>query len=229
MSEIIESTALVPANESQGNPISLLGDINITDFSEYLYEFSQGGKTVVDLNAHGIRHLAMMLHVSIEETEVSETSDGKAWLVKARATNVRFGTSYESAVVQAKFYRPKRGETEPRADHQALEKALTRAQRNAMRGLIPTDMIKRLILKAVEEGKAKQSAIIQAKNKCRAEMKRQKESLESLGISPAEVYEYAVQVNGDPETWGEGTWDELSTAVQDVENSFLHDLVNSGE
>ena len=225
MSDIIEGTALVSSTEIQGNPISLLGDIDITDFSEYLYEFSQGGKTVVDLNAHGVRHLAMMLHISIESTDVQETSDGKGWVVKAKAKNVRFGTCYESAVFQSKFYGAKRGDAEPRPDHQSLEKAMTRAQRNAIRGLIPTDMIKRLIQKAVAEGQAKQSAIIQAKDKCRTEMKRQKESLESHGISIAAVYEYTVQVKGDPETWAAEDWNELAAAVQDVRNSFLLDLV----
>ena len=106
----------------------------------YLEEVPFGGKKQYVLSADGIRHVAQMMGISIINCSIEER-DG-FFYAEAVAHDPHTGARALGKVRQSLVY-GKQG----RPDPHAYEKANTRAQRNALRSLIP---YKRIVTACVE-------------------------------------------------------------------------------
>lgn len=106
---------------------------------EFVYSFPQGGKQVTGLSWAGVKEVARQVGgIVIEEMKIMESEDRKSYRVLARAKdlktkNVIFGVAEQSKIFLG------------RPDSFALPKAVSKAQRNAIRALIPEVFIKKMM------------------------------------------------------------------------------------
>lgn len=104
-------------------------------------------------------------------------------------------------------------------DPNALEKASRRGNRNALRQMIPTQLLKKLIESAIREGKAKQSAISEAQKRCTAAYEQ---NAAALGMSKREVFAAAQSAWGESDTWTVSEWNTLAEAMNDADNFHIY-------
>jgi len=117
-----------------------------------VYQFKQGGRIVTGVSYTGIKEIAY--NISLEtgreiNTEIIEShEDENNYYMTMRATHKGVGSRL-GAAVQSKTYQ--RGGIDPFA----YTKILSKAQRNALRSVLPENALKVFLEKAKESGKIK--------------------------------------------------------------------------
>ena len=104
---------------------------------DYVYSFKQGGKTVEGLTLAGINEAANR-RGGIQVDDVQYEERDHSWLATAKATDTVTGSSRYGAYEQ-----PKRMGN--REDPHAFTKAIHKAQRNAVKQLLPVTVIKEVL------------------------------------------------------------------------------------
>lgn len=104
---------------------------------DYVYSFKQGGKTVEGLTLAGINEAANR-RGGIQVDDVQYEEREQSWLAIAKATDTVTGSSRYGAYEQAK----RMGN---RDDPFAFTKAVHKAQRNAVKQLLPVAVIKEVL------------------------------------------------------------------------------------
>lgn len=157
----MDSNQLVP----QGNdPFALmerideqqvLDEIKGRAIEALVYEIRQGGQTITGLSLCGVREVARMMNVNgrarigISDREPIITENDEYFEVKVFAADTQNGGGYWGIKRQPKKY------TNGSINQFALEQALAKAQRNALRGLIPEYFAREMIDAFRTSGKAK--------------------------------------------------------------------------
>ena len=100
---------------------------------DYVYSFKQGGKVVEGLTLAGINEAANR-RGGIEVAEIEYTERDQSWLAVAKATDCITGSSRYGACEQ-----PKSAGSRP--DPFAFTKAIHKAQRNAIKQLLPVPVL----------------------------------------------------------------------------------------
>ena len=97
----------------------------------YVVNVPFGGKMQPILTVDGIRHISQTMGIRLLNCDVRESEDGEWFYGEAEAHDPSTGATWFGKVRQAAKF--KNGKSDP----QAWEKCNTRAQRNALKGLIP--------------------------------------------------------------------------------------------
>jgi len=104
---------------------------------DYVYSFRQGGKTVEGLTLAGINEAANRRGgIQVEDLQYEERDH--SWIVIAKAVDTLTGSSRYGAYEQAKMMGG-------RSDPFAFTKAVHKAQRNAVKQLLPVPIIKEVL------------------------------------------------------------------------------------
>ena len=104
---------------------------------DYVYSFKRGGRNIEGLTLAGINEAANRRGgIQVEEAEHKETDD--SWCAIVKATDTITGSSRYGAFEQPKM-------TGGKVDPFAFTKAIHKAQRNAIKQLIPVTLIKELL------------------------------------------------------------------------------------
>lgn len=120
----------------------ILAELRGQVLDTYVYSFPQGGKTVTGLSWAGIKAIASKMGaVGIDLAQLLETDTG--WTCVVRATGPD-GSSRIGAAQQAKQMWVNK-DNKFVDDPHALPKAINKAQRNAIRALLPETLITALI------------------------------------------------------------------------------------
>ena len=128
----------------------ILAELRGHYLEEFVYSFEAGGRRVIGLSWAGVKECAYRLGgINVESCEVLELED--AWRVVAKAVNKVDGSSRWGACQQPKKMRYRDGAEV--VDEFALQKAVSKAQRNAIRALLPEIFIKTFIDRYLEEKK----------------------------------------------------------------------------
>lgn len=115
----------------------ILQDLHGKTIDALFYEFTQSGRLVVALSWAGVKYFTLQLgHVSIEEVKIDEGTDSYkaiAWAY-SKERDLRVMGAAEQSKVEPWGNPPKK-------DQFALAKVVSKAQRNALRNLLPETMI----------------------------------------------------------------------------------------
>lgn len=111
----------------------------------FIYSFPQkGGGMVTGLSWAGVKEVARRMgHISIVDLAISVNEDGTTYRVLAKAKDLQTDVEMYGVSEQSKVQVFRNGETG--TDQFALQKAVSKAQRNAIRSLIPEGLIKVMI------------------------------------------------------------------------------------
>jgi len=116
----------------------ILAEIQGNVIDEMIYSFKSGSRTVTGISWVGIKELARMYgKIDVELVKLEETDTHYIVIVKAR--DIERGNSMLGTSTQAKIMKTRDGET---PDPFAVQKAMSKAQRNAIRSLIPETYMK---------------------------------------------------------------------------------------
>ena len=116
---------------------SIIADMQGHAIEDYVYSFTQGGRKVQGLTLAGINEAANRRGgLEIESIQYKETED--SWQVIAKAVDTITNNSRYGACEQSKKMGSKQ-------DPFAFTKAVHKAQRNALKQLIPVPVIKEVL------------------------------------------------------------------------------------
>ena len=141
MSEETASKELAPLTEfevlEQVDDQAIVQMMTGQAIKDYVYSFKQGGKTVEGLTLAGINEAANRRGgIEVESLEFEEKE--KSWLAIVKATDTITGSSRFGASEQSKTMGS-------RTDPHAFTKAIHKAQRNAIKQLLPVPIIKEVL------------------------------------------------------------------------------------
>ena len=170
----IETTAIVEADAHPVTPSEqILAPLGIADYSQFLYEHSYGGKKGLDFTYEGIKTLGLNNGISTGKVRVEFINDDNTEaLFYSTATDHNGDTS--SIVVKGK-------ETEhERVNPNWVSKYSSIAIRNAIKARLPIQLFKIALQKAIAQGEAKQSAIVEAQRQLGIAWDERDESLHHI-------------------------------------------------
>ena len=137
--DLNEQPAPLAVPSSPQTQLAVAG-ITAETLKKYLYTFKARGEEVVDVTGDGINHIAQCAGVSSEDVEILH-EDELSITVKATAVNQN-GVKHIGIIREDKFN--KSGYPNPFA----LQNAVSKAQRNAKKGLLPMTYVRDLIKQA---------------------------------------------------------------------------------
>lgn len=199
---------------------------------DYVYSFKQGGRTVEGLTLAGINEAANR-RGGIQVEEINYEERDNSWIATAKAIDTITGSSRFGAYEQPKM-------TGSRPDPFAFTKAIHKAQRNAIKQLIPVPVIREVLnfylnRKAGSGNSAAQPQaqlsggnIVQAQKAAFAIANNLAEPLEKKGITKEDLWnyikrKYSVESRND---MSEIQWTQLSAELKAAETTpqLLNDL-----
>ena len=124
---------------------------------EYVYSFKDGrGRTQEGLSWAGVRELAQLRgNITLSKPEIEDHPDYIRAMVMA--TDLDRNVSMWGGTHQPKMIKPRDGDPYP--DEFAFEKAVSKAQRNAIKNIMPTAVVKGVIAKLKGGGNGRGSPI----------------------------------------------------------------------
>lgn len=196
-------------------------DISPPNMFQYIESWKQGGQTVVALSADGFFHLASALHLSITECDVREDSTNEKWIGDAIAKNETTGQTVHGHSEES--FRTSGG----RANHGARAKASTKAQRNALKKLVPRALITEILATyEAQQGKPVLSPLEAAKASARAAVKTAKPIIESMGLTMDEVYD-AFQEEKAMDEWDASDYRRFASALRTAKVGRIRELADA--
>ena len=118
---------------------------------EFVYRFTSGGRDIVGLSWAGVKEAARRLgHIKVIDLKIEDKGDN--WIAQCKAIDTLSRFELYGTAMQPKKQKTRDGE---QIDNFALPKVVSKAQRNAIRSVIPENIIKAMILKYAEEVKQK--------------------------------------------------------------------------
>lgn len=199
---------------------------------DYVYSFKQGGRTVEGLTLAGINEAANRRGgIQVEEIKYEEQEN--SWIATAKAVDTITGSSRYGAYEQPKM-------SGGRPDPFAFTKAIHKAQRNAIKQLIPVPVIREVLNfylhRKAGGGNSRPQLppqqgggnIAQAQKAAFAIANNLAEPLEKKGITKAALWDYikrkySVESRND---MSEMQWTQLSAELKAAETApqLLNDL-----
>ena len=199
---------------------------------DYVYSFKQGGRTVEGLTLAGINEAANRRGgIQVEEVKYEEREN--SWIATAKAVDTITGSSRYGAYEQLKM-------AGGRSDPFAFTKAVHKAQRNAIKQLIPVPVIREVLNfylhrktgggNSTPQQQIPQTGgnIAQAQKAAFAIANNLAEPLEKKGVTKAALWDYikrkySVESRND---MSEMQWTQLSAELKAAETSpqLLDDL-----
>ena len=199
---------------------------------DYVYSFKQGGRTVEGLTLAGINEAANRRGgIQVEEVKYEEQEN--SWIATAKAVDTITGSSRYGAYEQPKM-------SGGRPDPFAFTKAIHKAQRNAIKQLIPVPVIREVLnfylhrkagsgnSRAQQQIPQTAGNIAQAQKAAFAIANNLEEPLEKKGITKADLWnyikrKYSVESRND---MTEMQWTQLSAELKAAETApqLLNDL-----
>lgn len=218
--------------------------------NKYVYSFKQGGRIISDLTASAYFHLALQHNISIVSHKLENTEKGV--MAFAEAEKLDTGQKHPGVAYQPMI------DSRGQFDVFCFQKALSKACRNSIKGLIPADMqiaaveqlstLTPVEAKALTQGDAgalpaptpepkEDTPQQKAMKRMFAVFRDYKERLEALGITD-EIFWGGVRKHYDVESRNDMTIDQLNNVVSSLEYvneggiayaSWINDLVEPEE
>ena len=199
---------------------------------DYVYSFKQGGRTVEGLTLAGINEAANRRGgIQVEEIKYEEQEN--SWIATAKAVDTITGSSRYGAYEQPKM-------NGGRSDPFAFTKAIHKAQRNAIKQLIPLPVIREVLNfylhRKAGSGNSKPQQqipqgggnIAQAQKATFAIAANLSDALEEKGVTKADLWNYMKRKCGveSRNDISEMQWTQLSAELKAAETTpqLLNDL-----
>ena len=181
---MLEEAGMIPIPLSTAQVLEHRGITPEEIAQKYTYSIEIAGQMTTDISIKGIRHLATLASISIDECVILEETD--EWIrVQATATDPQ-GSKHHGVSQETK--KTPNGKDKPFY----IQNAFGKAQRNAAKGLLPTELLLAAIAKAtgkpvIPELEAKLEIARETYKNQQSEINELKEQIEALKIENGEL------------------------------------------
>lgn len=115
----------------------ILSEMTGNVLEEFFYSFKQGDKQITGLSYAGVKQIALLMgNIHCDEPILQENGD--SWICKVKATDVQRNQIRWAVSLQNKLMDTKYGK---KPDSFCIQKAASKAERNALRKLMPEKII----------------------------------------------------------------------------------------
>ena len=196
--------------------------IAIETLASHCYEFGTGRNKVRGLDAAGVRFIAGCMGLSIESMEIEETPTDL--IGKAKAVT-KDGRSYFGYTTQ-----PKKNPNGQPNKH-AYAACATKAQRNALLGLIPANLMDEAIAASQTSDKSMlDNPLAKVKTEARNAIRNARKRLDEVGITPEQIYAEAQNEYGPVDDWDLGRWTDFRNDIRRFkECQWIQRMVSSDQ
>ena len=214
--QVVESETDIALPEGY-DPVHI--DIAPHRLAARVYSFGKGDYAVTDIDAKGVKTIALRLGISVTKSTFKETSNGKGYYFTAKAINLVTKQKATDHCFQSNtvLY----GKNKGKFDEDALAKGATRVVRRARRQLIPEEIIDQAVEYSLI-GKNTPDALGTAKKEAETARNSVNLKLKQMGITAKQCYDDAQDQMGTAENWGAAEWYALRDKYLDPEVEFDH-------
>ena len=191
----VKAHAITPAER-------ILAPLELSDYSQFLYDTNYGGKKGQDFTAEGIKTLGLNNGISTGDVRIEFLNDDKTEALFYCTSTDRNGDT-SSVVIQQN--QKENGRINPHW----ISKGCSRSMRNAIKARLPVQLFKTALQKAIDAGEAKQSAIVEAQRQLSVAWAERDESL--LCVHKKAFFSAAQHEYGDADNWDADTWQQILT------------------
>ena len=178
--EVVETEGTAIAVPPGYDPAHI--DITPKRLAARVYQFGKGDYQVTDLDAKGIKTIALRLGISVTKSSFKETSDGKGYYFTAKTMNLVTQQKAVDHCFQSKTLNYNKGALKKGDfDEDALAKGATRVVRRARRQLIPEEVIDQAIEWAMI-GENTEDAVATARKAAEEARNNAKQKLNGMGL-----------------------------------------------
>ena len=203
-----ESTALVDV-EAEVTPLTpserILAPLELSDYSQFLYDTNYGGKPGKDFTYEGIKTIGSQNGISTGDVRIEFLNDEKTETLFFCTATDRDGNTSERVVKQCEIVNGRKNPT-------WIEKGIARAERNAFKARLPVQLFKTALQKAIAAGESKQSAIVEAQKALGIAWEERDPRI--LHINKRIFFDAAHAEYGDSEPWDVETWNQVTKDLQ---------------
>ena len=185
----------------------ILAPLELSDYSQFLYDTNYGGKKGQDFTAEGIKTIGLQNGISTGNSRIEFLNDEKTEALFYCTATDRNGDTSEVVIQQNQN---ENGHNNPHW----ISKGSSRAIRNAIKARIPVQLFKTALQKAIAAGEARQSAIIEAQHALGVAWAERNESLHHTD-KPC-FYKAAQAEYGDAELWDAEQWKQITSDLKDL-------------
>lgn len=183
----------------------ILAPLELADYSQFLYETNYGGVKGQDFTAEGIKTIGLQNGISTGEVKIEFLNEEKTEALFYCTATDRNGDTSSIGIQQNKH---EYGRDNPNW----IAKGCSRAIRNAIKARLPVQLFKTALQKAIAQGEAKQSAIIEAQQALGVAWAERDESL--CHIEKQTFFKAAQIEYGDSDNWDASNWQQLLTDLR---------------
>lgn len=200
--------AIIEAKATHLTPSErILAPLELSDYSQFLYSTNYGRKPGQDFTAEGIKTIGLQNGISTGDFRIeflnSEKTEALFYCVATDAN----GNSSERVVKQCE-------NENGRINPHWIEKGIARAERNAIKARLPVQLFKTALQKAIEQGQAKQSLIVEAQKALGIAWCERDQSLGN--IDKTAFYKAAQAEYGEAEQWDHETWNQVTEDLKNL-------------
>ena len=196
----VKTHAITPAER-------ILAPLELSDYSQFLYDTNYGGKKGQDFTAEGIKTLGLNNGISTGDVRIEFLNDDKTEALFYCTSTDRNGDT-SSVVIQQN--QNENGRINPHW----ISKGCSRAIRNAIKARLPVQLFKTALRKAIDAGEAKQSAIVEAQRQLSVAWDERDESL--CHIKKPSFYAAAQVEYSDADNWDSDTWQQIIIDLTEI-------------
>lgn len=141
--EIVKATTHEDFHEiEKRDEAQILKEIQGTMLDEFVYSFQSGGRKVTGLSWAGVKETARKMG-SVQVVDLEITDMGDFWMATAKAIDLETRLAVYGVSTQTKMMQLKDGKVV--LDNFAVQKCVSKAQRNAIRSVIPEIFIAEML------------------------------------------------------------------------------------
>ena len=138
----------VEAKDEEQILAEMRGDFKSEVLKQLFYSFEHAGRRIVGLSYKGVKQIVLKQgHIEVKDLELKETE--KAWIAVCKARDKARDLELYGVSIQLKELVMRDGSKVP--DPFAMTKAVSKAQRNAMRGLVSEVLVTETYKRWLEE------------------------------------------------------------------------------
>ena len=185
----------------------ILAPLELSDYSQFLYDTNYGGKKGQDFTAEGIKTLGLNNGISTGDVRIEFLNDEKTEALFYCPATDRNGDTSSVVIQQNKV---ENGRENPHW----ISKGCSRSIRNAIKARLPVQLFKTALKKAIDAGDAKKSAIVEAQRALGVAWSERDESL--CHVNKKHFYAAAQVEYGDADDWDTETWNQIIIDLKEM-------------
>ena len=199
-----DEVASVPA-EIDARPNSIMANIDIEHYAQFLYTAGKGDKAWTAFNSEGIKVIGLNYGISTGPVSIEFLDEDKTHAIFSCESKNRQGDTASANVEQ---FKKEFGKDNPHW----ITKGTTRARTAAIKALLPVQLLQSMLSEAIAAGKIKKSEIQEIQKECTKNYEvRSDKSISKKELMHAAEEEFGATID----SWDASMWKQFAESLKE--------------